>query len=275
MNNYFTIFLVAFSSLSIAETAQTMGTHTYHYDLMAEALDVGDITIKIVGQADGSYVVAESTSVEAEGWWGDISEVSTKIENYSPDGRFLNADVKTLNGKKVYWRKAVLSGDELWASYTQVENVSEKEEGEFLGTAVAVASNLVGGLGNVLAVTQLLFSDSNAPLDNLRIPANMYDTSFANLPFYWSSNEYNLPAELKLFDSSTLEINTYQLEYIGTETFQQGSADSAVVASHFKFVPETGADLEVWLAVSNNAPYFYQLAGADEDGPFQILLTQR
>ena len=277
MKNYFTILLaVAFSSLSNADTTQTIGTHTYHYDLMAEALDVGDITIKIVGQADGSYVVAESTSVEAKGWWGDISEVSTKIENYSPEGRFLNADVKTLSGKKVFWRKAVLSGDELWASYTQVENVSEKEEGEFLGTAVAVASNLVAGLGNVLAVTQLLFSDNDAPLDNLRIPANTYDTSFANLPFYWTSKEHSLPAELKLFDSSTLAIDTYQVEYLGTKTFQQGSEESVVVASHFKFVPEKGADLEIWFAVNtNNSPYFYQLAGADEDGPFQILLTQR
>ena len=276
MKNYFTILLVAFSSLSIADTTTTIGTHTYHYDLMLEALNVGNMTIKIVSQADGSYVIAESTWVETEGWWGDINEASTKIENYSPEGRFLNADVKTLTGKKVFWRKAVLSGDELWASYTQVENLSEKEQGEFLGVAVAVASNLVAGLGDLLAVTQLLFSDSSAPIDNIRISASAYDTSFVNLPLYWASKEYKLPAKLNLFDSSTLEINTYDVEYLGTKTFRLGPEESFVVASYFKFAPKTGPQIEVWFAVSNdNSPYFYQVAGADDDGPFQILLTQK
>ena len=269
------MLLVAFSAASNADLAQTIGTHTYRYDLLSEALDVGDITIKIVGQADGSYVVAESTSIEAEGWWGDVSRLSTKIESYSAEGDFLSADVKTLSGKKAFWRKAALSGDELWTAYTEVENISDKEEGEFLGLATAVASNLVSGLGNVIAVTQLLFSDSGTPLENARIAANTYDTSFANLSFYWASKQYSLPAELNLFDSSTLAVNTFHVEDFGAKTFQQDSEGSVVVASHFKFLTENGQDLEVWLAVSDeNHPYVYQLAGTDDDGPFQILLTQ-
>jgi hypothetical protein len=34
--------------------------------------------------------------------------------------------------------------------------------------------------------------------------------------------------------------------------------------------------LEIWLTVSERkSPYFYQLSGTDNDGPFQILLTQK
>ena len=98
MKNYFTILLVAFSSLSIADTTTTIGTHTYHYDLMLEALNVGNMTIKIVSQADGSYVIAESTWVETEGWWGDINEASTKIENYSPEYKILVSNPETIFG---------------------------------------------------------------------------------------------------------------------------------------------------------------------------------
>jgi hypothetical protein len=276
MKSYVRILLVVFSALSNADFADKIGTHAYHYDLLSEAVDVGDITIKIVGQADGSYVIAESTSIKAEGWWGDISRLSTKIENYSPEGNFLKADIKILTGKKAFWRKAELAGGELWAAYTEVENMSEKDEAELVGVGVTVASGLVAGLGNVIAVTQLLLADNDAPLDSVRIAANTYDSSFANLPFYWTSSGYSLPAELSLFDSGTLSVNALQVEYLGTETFQQGAEQSVVVASHFKLFAENGSELEVWLAVSDkNSPYFYQLAGTDDDGPFQILLVQK
>jgi hypothetical protein len=275
MKYYLLLLLSIASSFSIASTTKEVETHVYHYDLMSEAVNVGDITIQVVEQADGGYVVAESTSIETPGWLGDISGHSTQIESYSPEGVFLKADVKTLSGNKAFWRKAEISGDELWASYTQVENLSEKEEGEFLGAAVAVASNMVAGLGNILAITQLFLSDADAPLNNVRMSTSAYETSFANLPFYWMGKHYKLPAVLSLFDSGTLAVNTFDTQYLGAETFQLGSSEGAVVTSHYKLTTENGPDLEVWMGVSERlSPYFHQLSGTDSDGPFQILLSQ-
>jgi hypothetical protein len=275
MKCYFPLLLSIVSSFSIASTTQEEETHIYHYDLMSEAVNVGDVTIQVVEQADGGYVVAESTSIETPGWLGDISSNSNQIESYSSDGDFLKADVKTLSGNQAFWSKAEISGDELWASYTQVENLTEKEEGEFIGAAAAIASNMVAGLGSVLAITQLFLSDADAPLNNVRMSTSTYETSFANLPFYWMGNQYKLPAVLSLFDSGTLAVNTFDTQYLGAQTFQLDSKEGAVVTSHYKLTTEDGPGLEIWLAVSERkSPYFYQLTGADSDGPFQVLLTQ-
>lgn len=275
MKYYITLLLSIVFSFSTASTGQENETYIYRYDLMSEAVNVGDITIQVVDQADGGYVVAETTSIDTPGWLGDISSHSTQIESYSSEGVFLQADVKTLSGSQAYWRKAEVSGDELWASYTQVENLTEKEEGEFIGAAAAIASNMVAGLGNVLAITQLFLSDADAPPNNVRVSTSTYETSFANLPFYWMGKQYKLPAVLSLFDSGTLAVNTFDTQFLGEQAFQLGSKEGAVITSHYKLTTEDGPDLEIWLAVSERkSPYFYQLTGTDSDGPFQILLTQ-
>ncbi len=276
MKYYSPLLLSIVSLFSIASTAQEIETHIYHYDLTSESVDVGNVTIQVVEQADGGYVVAESTSIETPGWLGDISSRSTQIENYSSEGVFLQADVKTISGSQAYWRKAEVSGEELWASYTEVENLTEKEEREFIGAAVGIASNMVAGLGSVLALGQLFLSDADAPLDNVRMSTSTYETSFANLPFYWMDKEYELPAVLSLFDSGTLAVNTFDTQFLGEQTFQLGSKEGAVITSHYKLTTEDGPDLEIWLTVSERkSPYFYQLSGTDNDGPFQILLTQK
>jgi hypothetical protein len=135
MKLYYAILLSIVSSLSCANAAQATNTHTYHYELLSNAENVGEINVKVIDQEDGSYVITESTLFNITSTWGDINTRSTQIETFSPVGELLKADVKTLNGKKAYWRKAALTDNELWASYTQVQNVTEKEEEELAGTA--------------------------------------------------------------------------------------------------------------------------------------------
>lgn len=275
MKLYYAILLSIVSSLSCANAAQVTNTHTYHYELLSNAENVGEINVKVIEQADGSYVITESTLFNITSRWGDINTRSTQIEAFSPVGKLLKADVKTLNGKKAYWRKAELSDNELWASYTQVQNVTEKEEEELAGTALALASNMIPGLGNALGVAQLLLSDDDAQPENLRFPASTYDTSFSNLPFYWSSKQHNLPAQLNLFDSEKLAITAFHIEDLGQKIVQLSSGGGAVETSHYKLQAPKGQPMEVWLAVSDhNSPYFYQVVGVDDDGPFHIVFKQ-
>lgn len=275
MTLYYTILLLVVSSLSYASTKPDTNTHTYHYEIFSNAENVGEINVKVIDQADGSYVITESTRLSAVSAWGKINRHSTQIETFSPAGDLLKTDVKTLNGKKAYWRKAELSNEELWASYTQVQNVTEKEEAEFAGAALALATNMIPGLGNALGVAQLFLSDDNAPPENIRFPASTYDTSVANLPFYWSSKQHNLPTQLNLFDSEKLTITAFQIEDLGEKIVQLMSAGGTVQTSHYKLRPPKGQPMELWLAVSDhNSPYVYQLVGVDDDGPFHIVLKQ-
>jgi hypothetical protein len=275
MKLYYAILLSIVSSLSCANAAQVTNTHTYHYELLSNAENVGEINVKVIEQADGSYVITESTLFNITSMWGDINMRSTQIEAFSPVGKLLKADVKTLNGKKAYWRKAELSDNELWASYTQVQNVTEKEEEELAGTALALASNMIPGLGNALGVAQLFLSDDDAQPENLRFLASTYDTSFSNLPFYWSSKQHNLPAHLNLFDSEKLAITAFHIEDLGQKIVQLSSGGGAVETSHYKLQAPKGQPMEVWLAVSDhNSPYFYQVVGVDDDGPFHIVFKQ-
>jgi hypothetical protein len=271
----YAILLSIVSSFLCANETQIANTHIYHYEILSNADDVGDITVKVAGQADGSYVIAESRLLKTAGVWSDINKRSTQIETFSPEGDLLKADVKTLKGKKAYWRRAELSGDELWASYAQVQNLTEKEEEEFVGATLAFASNIVPGLGDVLGVAQLLFSDNETQPDNLRFSTSAYDTSFSNLPFYWSSKQNNLPTQLNLFDSVKLAVKTYQIEYLGQKTFQSGSEEEVVITSHYKLQASKDQSLEVWLASNEqNSPYFYQIVGADDGGPFHIIFKK-
>ncbi|MFT4712309.1 MAG: hypothetical protein ACI8W1_000787 [Candidatus Azotimanducaceae bacterium] len=271
----YAILLSIVSSFSISNATQTISTHIYQYDIFVKAEDVGDVTVKVVEQADGSYVLAESTLIDTVGFWGDINTRSTQIETFSAEGHLLKADVKTLNGKKAYWRTAELSDDELWTAYTQVQNVTEKEEGEFVSAALTLGNSMVTGLGNALGVVQLLFSDSEAEPKNLRFATSTYDTSFSNLPFYWESNQLNLPAQINLFDSEKLAVNTYNVEYLGKKSVQNSSVEREVVASHYKLQALDGQQIEVWLAINDyNSPFFLQIVGADGDGPYHIKLKQ-
>ncbi|MFT4730414.1 MAG: hypothetical protein ACI9UN_004940 [Granulosicoccus sp.] len=275
MNLYYAIPLFIVSSFSFASATQILNTHIYHYDIFSEAEDLGDISVKVVNHADGSYIIAESTVIETAGFWGDTNLSSTQVETYSPEGKLLNADVKTLHGEVAHWRKAELSGDELWASYTQVQNVTEKEEEQLIGVALTIATNTVPGLGDALGIAQLLFSDEKPHPNNIRFSKNTYDTSFSNLPFYWSSKQNSLPTKLNLFNSEKLAVNTFQVEFLGKKIIQLETKDNLVTTSHYKLHDPEGQRLEVWLATSEfNSPYFYQLVGTDDDGPFHILFKK-
>jgi hypothetical protein len=263
------------SSLSYASAELATNIHTYHYEILSNAENVGEINVKVIDHADGSYVITESTRLNTVSAWGTVNRHSTQIETFSPAGDLLKTDVKTLDGKKAYWRKAELSNEELWASYTQVQNVTEKEEEEFAGAALALASNMIPVLGNALGVAQLFLSDADATPQNSRFPASTYDTSFANLPFYWSSKQHNLPAQLNLFDSEKLAITTFHIEDLGQKIVQLISGGGTVQTSHYKLQPRKGQPIEVWLAVSDhNSPYFYQVVGIDDDGPFHFVFKQ-
>jgi hypothetical protein len=275
MKLYYTILLSVVSSLSFTSAAKATNTHTYQYEILSNAENVGELNVKVIDQADGSYVINQSTLLNTVSMWGEINIRSTQIEIFSPAGDLLKADVKTLNGKKAYWRKAELSDDELWASYTQIQNVTEKEEDEFAGAALALASNIIPGLGNVLGVAQLFLSDDDGQPENIRFPASTYDTSFSNLPFYWSSKQHKLPAQLNLFDSEKLAITAFHIEDLGQKTVQLISGGGTVETSHYKFQAPKGKPMEVWLAVSDhNSPYFYQVVGVDDDGSFHIVIKQ-
>jgi hypothetical protein len=275
MKLVYAILLSIVSSFSYANATEIAKTHIYHYEYLSNTVDVGDITVKVADQADGFYSITETRILKNAGVWSDINKRSTQIETFSLEGDLLKADVKTLNGKKAYWRKAELFGDELWASYAQVQNLTEKEEEEFVGLALTLASNVVSGLGTALGVAQLLFSDNETQPDNLRISTSAYDTSFSNLPFYWSGKQYNLPGQLNVFDSGKLAVKTYHIEYLGQKTLQSGSEEEVAITSHYKLQAPNDQPLEVWLSTSEqNSPYFYQVVGADDAGPFHIVFKQ-
>ena len=149
-----------------------------------------------------------------------------------------------------------------------MKNFAQKEESELVGFSIAVLDDFIPEAGEVLRLSQLLFTDTKALPTSIRFPKNSHHTTLANLPKYWLIHQQKLPANINLLDIETTSIAQVKTEDRGLElkTFR----GNEVSTHHYTLTSENSAPINVWLAVNeNNTPYFFELK-IDNNGLFTI-----
>lgn len=242
----------------------------FNYDIFAQD-DVGDVMVQILKTPQGGYKILEHTSNQAKGLWGDKSLQSTAHEHYSFEGDLIEADNKTFNKTKAYWTKIDSAGTDLWIHFSEIEDHQQREESELIGLSVAVLDNLIPQVGEIIGVSQLLFSDKKVEPMSIRLAKSSYHTTLAHLPIYWSTQQQKLPAQIKLLDKETVSVVLMDVEDKGVEI--KTLREAKISTKHFILASKSTAPLNIWLAVNeDNIPYFFQLKGEDDDGLFTISL---
>jgi len=259
------IAATSIQGLQAADEAQA----TFSYDIFAEGNDIGDMQVQIIQEPQGGYQILETTTIQKSSDWDGINLKSTANELYSLENSLISADKKTVDQTKAYWSKIDSSGADLWMSFSEIKNLSEKEESELLGFSIAVLDNFIPQAGQVLGLSQLLFSDTKATPTSLRLPKNSHHTTLANLPKYWSTNRQTLPAEIRLLDIETTSITQMKTEDLGRKVRTLGGNE--VSTNHYTLTSEKRAPLNIWLAVDeNDIPYIFELQIANSNGLFTI-----
>jgi len=271
MIKYLTIIALLASTTAFTQDIVEDPSSVFFYDIFSEGEDIGEMSIQIIGSPSSDYVILENSHIRISGWWGDIDIRNSQSEEYSITGMLLKADSKTLSGKKIFWTKIKSLEKELLASFIQVENLTEQEEEIFSNMIMTTAINFNPRFNELNSTSQPLSADNNAFSENTRFPRNSYDTTFSNLPIYWKKAKKEMPEIIKVLDSENLSIDEIRITYLGLEDIEIGASN--ISAHHYKMIPEEKKHIDIWLAVNHRkTPYFVQLAGEDEDGPFHIKL---
>ncbi|MCV6588288.1 MAG: hypothetical protein OIF57_04550 [Marinobacterium sp.] len=251
------LLLVAMPGPARATDENSMGQDSVppvSYNVVLDEKIVGRYHYRSRRSADGSYIILVQSSLNAEGWLGNIVQNTSHIERYSAEGRLLEINKKVYDGSKVDWLKVQRQGEELWAYHTEVKNLSQKEQEELTALSVSLASHAIPGLGNLVTASQLLFSERPQPGEGSRFGYDEFDSSFEQLPFIWQRNQHSLPASLRILDSDTLAITHYQVVAQGGQ-YQLTDNDSNRITLSFT-------------TTANNQPVFLAITGQDSDGTF-------
>ncbi|MFQ3189690.1 MAG: hypothetical protein ACI936_000815 [Paraglaciecola sp.] len=263
----YAVILISAASIQGLEAAGE--THaTFNYDIFAEGKDVGDMRVQIIKKPLGGYQILESKSIQKSSDWDEINLKSTVNELYSLEHNLISADKKIFDQTKAYWSKVDSSGADLWMSFSEIKNPTEKVESEIVGFSIAVLDNFIPEASEVLGLSQLLFSDTKAVPTSIRLPKNSHHTTLANLPKYWSIHRQTLPAEIRLLDIETISITQMKTEYHGLKVKTLGGNE--VSTHHYTLTSESRSPLNIWLAVNkNHTPYIFELQ-LDNNGIFTI-----
>ncbi len=242
----------------------------FQYDIFSADDDIGDINIHIIKLNPAGHVFHELSQINVSGIWGKIELISSLSEEYSGHGELIKADKKERDGKKAFWTQIQLLDEEIWASTTQIKKLSEIEEQQFVDLSVGLISSMIPNVGDVISISQLIFSDSDGKKDSFRIDKDSYDTTFSNMPFYWQKNQYQFPAELTILDTDTLSVYSVKTEFMGTEKNIKTQSIGGT-KHHYRMTPPEGKHFDIWVAVdAQNTPHLVQLIAEDKDGEFKI-----
>jgi hypothetical protein len=265
------IFAAIFIAVTSTQGLEAAGeAHaTFNYDIFEEGDDVGDMQVQIIKKLQGGYQILENTTIQKSSDWDEINLHSTANELYSLENNLISADKKIYDQTKAYWSKIESFGTDFWMSFSEMKNFAQKEESDLVSFSIAVLDDFIPEAGEVLGLSQLLFTDTKALPTNIRFPKNSHHTTLANLPKYWLIHQQKLPANINLLDVETTSIAQMKTEDKGLElkTFR----GNGVSTHHYTLTSEYSAPINVWLAVNeNNTPYFFELIIDNDIGLFTI-----
>ncbi len=269
-----TFILLLTSPAAHADELKTPSTTAeFNYDIFLDGENSGHLKMNISPVGASGYSISSISVLELSGWWGEHSFKSNVTENFSADGVLKSADNMIMDGNKAFWIRMKTSGDELWASSVQVRSAAEHEDDEFVGVMVDVGAMVIPGAGEVLAISELILSETGSSHENIRFPQNTYDTSLSNMGIYWLKNNKTLPENINILDVDNLSIYKMRAVYHGIKDIKIGSG--SISTHYYEFIPKKGKPLYVWFAVNQqNTPYIVQLTGEDNDGSFEVKLNK-
>lgn len=242
---------------------------TFNYDIFAKNDDIGDMEVQIVKKPQGGYQILENTTLQKSSDWDEINLKSNASELYSFEGKLISADKKTFDQTKAYWSKIDSVGADFWMSFSEIKNFAQHEENELIGFSIAILDDLIPEAGQVLGLSQLLLSDTQAIPTSVRFPKNSHHTTLANLPKYWLIHQQKLPTKINVLDIETTSITQMKTQYIGLDLKTFGGIESST--HHYTLTSENNPPVNIWLGVSeNNIPYFHELKIDNNNGFFTI-----
>lgn len=263
-------------SINFADEKSIAVKSMFQYDILVENEDIGDSKIHVIKAINGTVVLHELSHIKTSGFLGKVDLTSSLTEEFSKNGSLFKADIKERVNKKVFWTQLQSVENEIWATRTQIKKLSEIQEQQFIDISVGLLANMVSNVGEIIAISQLIFSDDEEATEslqkNLRIDKTSFDTTFISIPHLWQNNQYQFPAEMTILDTELLSVYPAKIEYVAKE-FLMNTESHEVLTDHYRIMPPKSAPIDIWLAKDpQNVPHFVQIVGEDKDGKFKIKL---
>ena len=148
----FAKILIAATSIQGLKAADLANT-TFDYDIFAEGDDVGDMQVQIIKKPQGGYQISESTTIQKSSDWDKTDLQSTANELYSLENNLISADKKTFDQTKSYWSKLDSSGTDLWMSFSEIKDFSQKEESDLVGFSIAFLDDFIPEVSQVIGLS--------------------------------------------------------------------------------------------------------------------------
>jgi len=249
--------LLLISLHSLADSQHPTNRSPLIYTVTVDDRRVGTSRYRTTHSEDGSYIIMMQSSINTEGWLDSIKQDTSHIERYSADGKLLEINRKIFDGSKVDWLQVQRQDNELWGGYTEVKNLSQKEEDELTGLSMSIASHALPMVGNLITASQLLFPGRDRPSEGTRFSDQEFDTSFENLPFIWQQQGNRLPSTLRILDSDSLAITVFTVTAMG---------------ERYRLSDDDDNNLTLSFITTNNQPAFNTISGTDSDGTFSLTL---
>ena len=240
------------------------------YEITSESETIGNMTLRITGDQN-SYLIAEHSQVNKSWWWGTLDLRSTSIEKYNL-GNLVSANSKVFYDDKAYWTTMEQSETGVWGSVTEVKNTSQKEIDEFAALSVEISNLLLPNLGQILSLSQQIFSGSQGNASGVRFARSQFDTTANQLPLFIQSYQgKELPALVNILDTETLKINESTLKDFGDESIQIGG--QAMSTRHVQISDASSDPAHIWISTQGSfIPYIAQFTGTDDGLPITIQL---
>jgi len=259
-------------SIGIVSAAKT-GSLTLKYTIKSEGEKIGVVTHRLF-QNDNGHSFAEYSHINASGWWGKIDISSSLLEEFDGVNEFNSADSKTLDGHTSYWSKIKQNKNGLWGSYAEIKDTTDQESEGLTDLSAAITDARELNLGEMLSISRDIFKNRTIQPEGVQFTRQDFDTTDTNLPFFIQSfGSKPLPHKLRLLDTDNLKISETNIVDLGYEIISIGNKKTR--SRHLKLSGSKYKPSHIWIKdTDTDLPYMVRFVGEDEDGPFEIKLSQ-
>ncbi|NOX52494.1 MAG: hypothetical protein GXP16_18480 [Gammaproteobacteria bacterium] len=243
---------------------------TLQYAITSEAEFIGSMTVKII-EHDKVRVIAEHSRLSFEDFWETTSLHSNLIEHYH-EGDLVSADNKVFESANGYWTNVDSNDDEIWGSFTEVNNVSQRDREQFDELTRTILRLALPNSNELLPLSQRIFNNITDKPRSVRFSRTDFDTTFNGLPFFIRDQlAGSFPKMLNILDTEELSVSRVKLIDLGSDIVPIGGQE--IAARHFQIDESKSTPAYIWVVVDQvSTPHMVQFTGTDEDGSFKIKL---
>jgi len=270
----FILLIVLITQTIHPALAQKTDIMNLKYNILSQGKKVGIAAVKL-SRSGNTHTYAEYSRIKTSGWWGKIDAKSILIEKSINQTLFVSADAKTLDGKTVYWTNLIANGNDLRGAFAEIKNITVQEKLDIMDIAFAISDKQAQNSKEILASSRALLANKKSQLKKVQLSSAAFDTTANNLPFFLQKFVgKRLPKTLDIMDTEDLAITRMKIKYLGLVEFSIGG--KTISARHFKLSGSKFKSAKIWIKTDpTSLPYIVRYVGENEDGPFELRLTDK